>query len=300
MEPSESMQTGFWIAAGLVVLFQVFSGWSAGPARMLARIVILLFAIAAGYLGGQTVATAFADRIALPGFVLALVSGVIISLVTFVILSLVAIAVLKRTRDQESGLLKLIYGISGSAVGAVTGVLLVWLMLMALRLVGLVADSRLEVAKQTDNENTARLPQLVTTIARLKASVDTGVVTPTLDLVDVIPEQAYSMIERTAKMLADEQASQQFMKFPGVEELMRQPRIAELAQDREVMQLVNDKAYLKLIVHPKIINLTSDPELAAKLESFPFEEALDYALKESASNKSQTKAPVAPAHSTSP
>ncbi len=280
MEPSESMQTGFWIAAGILVLFQVFSGWSAGPARMLARLVILVFSLAAGYYGGNTAAAALGERVPMPAVALAVFSGLIIAIFSYLALSIIAATVLKRTKDQESSLIRFFYGVTGSVVGFFTGIILVWFILLGLRVAGTVAEARLDVAgNNPESEAEPELPQIVSTVARLKASVDSGAVNATLNATDIVPDKVYRTLDAATRVLTDQQASAKFMQFPGAEELSRQPAIAALAKNDEVVKLVEKRELLKLLTHPSVVEAISDPQLFGKLSEFPLDEALDFALE---------------------
>lgn len=298
-EISESMRTGFWIAAGLLVVFSMFRGWREGPMRMLAGLGALAAAYAAGFFGGRALVPMLRAAFDLPDFALAVLGGAALALTVYGIASVMIAILLRRTGDQESGVVRLGYGVSGAAVGLVVGLTVVWIGLLGLRLVGTVAEARLkgERAFSRAEAVTSRPPnaaapgappyapsqpsKLALSVARLKASVDSGVTSAALDKVDVIPPQVYDTLGQVAQVVSNPAAAQRFLAFPGTEKLSRHPKLAELAKRQEISEALRRQAYIGLLHHPAVVDAANDPNLAAELRVFDLDAALKFALDES-------------------
>ncbi len=293
------MRTGFWIAAGVMVVFSMFRGWREGLPRLLARLVSLVLAYVCGWLAGKPLVPALRQALDLPDFLLAVLGGVAIGLTVYAVCSLLIAILLRRTDDQESTVVRLLFGLGGSLLGLATGLILVWFAMLALRLAGTIADARIEAARQVQTQlareepsgadgapNSARTtlpeelapPKLILSISRLKSSVDNGITAAALDKVDVIPDKVYSTLGRVAQVLGNPAAAGKFMEFPGAEKLARHPKIASLAGRPEIAEALRKQAYIGLLRHPEVVAAANDPELNADLRAFDLDAALDYAL----------------------
>lgn len=300
-EVSESMRTGFWIVAAALVIYSMFRGWREGPPRMVAGLAALGAAWMAAILGGKASVPALRMALDLPDFVLAIIGGVLIGLTVYSLCSLLIAVLLRRTCDQESGVVRLGFGIFGSLMGMMVGVVLVWILVLGLRLAGTIAEARIEAARVAEKQlvhesgdesdsqmallgrgaaGDLRPPRFIQSLAQMKASVDSGAATAALNRVDVIPEQVYLTLRRVALVTGNPMAASRFLSCPGAEKIARHPKIAALAQRPEIAEAVRRRAYIGLLRHPEVVAVANDPDLAADLRSFDLEAALDYALSE--------------------
>lgn len=288
METTESQQTVFWIAAGVFLLFHVFHGWRQGPARMVASLVILGLAWVGGWFGSEAMVPLLRPLVPLPDLLLRVAGGLVVALGVFFLLSLLSSLTLRKTDDQESGLARLVYGVTGAGLGAVIGLGILWVALLGLRLAGSVAESRIEMAREAGTDavgeasETSGVPRFARSLAGLRASVDTGPLAGVLDRVDVIPESVYETMDDLTRVLNSAASLDRFMSYPGVDEIARHPRMIELVHNPEVAEAARERRFLDVMRHPAVIEAANDPALAELIRGFDLPAALRHARGEPA------------------
>jgi membrane protein required for colicin V production len=121
---------GIFISFALVlVLFEVVRGWRLGLLRQLMRLAALVVAYAAAFFGGRLLVPIVRPLLKMPDFVLSALGGAILALVAYAVVSCTGAILLKRTGEQQSRLVQLIYGIAGAIVGLFFGVFALWQMI---------------------------------------------------------------------------------------------------------------------------------------------------------------------------
>ena len=187
--------------------------------------------------------------------------------------------------------MRLGYGMSGAAVGALYGLFLVWIAILAIRLLGSVAETQIAVAKNP--RLTARQTH-ADADARIHAAERRGARTGAHEALAraaarrarwcsrsiPIPGTLYGILHKLGVMVSDEKSVDRFLSYPGVQPLLEHPKIAALQNDPDITRDIINRNYLALIRNPRIVTAANDTEIGELMRKFEFEKALDYAIAE--------------------
>ncbi len=279
--------------AVVLVLFEVLRGWRRGLARQLARLGALVAAYFAGYFGGQFLAPLAGMFVKMPDALLSIVAGAVFALIIYVVINGIGSALFKRTSQHDSMFVRLLYGSTGAALGVFFGVFLVWLIIVGVRSIGAVADAQVREQQASDasvvhavdvrrrflGETNEDQAPLTTSLARLKNSLEMGVIGDALKKTDVVPQRTYDLIGKVGQVAANPQNAERFLSYPGARELSEHPKIVALRNDQEIAQMLAQGRLLDLIQDHRIIDAANDPELRERLKHFDVIAALDYATQ---------------------
>lgn len=276
----------------ILILFEVLRGWRRGLPRQVARLGALVAAYFAAFFGGKFLAPLVGMVVQMPDALLSIFAGAIFALIIYAVISGTGSALFRRTDQHESLVVRLLYGSTGAVLGAFFGLFLVWMVIVAIRSVGSVANA--EVREQANDASVSHAVDvrrrllagpsddeapLTTSLARLKNSVEMGVIGDTVKKFDVVPQKNYDLIEKVGQVAANPQNAERFLQFPGAHELSEHPKIVALRNDQEISQMLAQGQLLELIQDHRIIDAANDPELYARLKKFDLNAALNYALE---------------------
>jgi hypothetical protein len=274
-------------AAALIVLVQAWRGWRAGAVRQLVSLAALALAYAAAIFGRDLVVPMLRP-LGLPDRQLSFIGGMLLATVIYGGIMIVAAIVFKKTSQQDVGLVRVSYGFFGALIGAAKGLVIVWLIFVVLRLLGLVAEMRVEMAKHPlparVRDRVARDAEVdvpgagVHALAEMKSALDESAVGGLLDRLDPFPNSLHRILPKIVRVLSDERAARRFQEYPGMNALVKQPKIAELQRDPEISKAIAEQKYLTLFRNERVQEALTDPGFTATLRKFEFEKALDYAL----------------------
>lgn len=283
------LQLAFFGGAAVLVAAKAWHGWKVGIVRQVIGVGALLAAYLVGYFGGGLVGAALRLVCDLPENVLAVVGPVALGLVIYGAITFVGSILFKKTAEQSISIVRLGYGLSGAAVGAVYGLFLVWIAILAIRLLGCVAETQIAVAqnphlslgKATPKPTPKSTPPsaVVRGLADMKHSLESGAAGSLVQQVDPIPGTLYGILRKLGLMVATEQNVARFLSYPGVQPLLAHPKVAALQSDAEITRDIVQRRYLSLMRNPRIIAAANDPEIGALMRDFEFEKALDYAIR---------------------
>jgi uncharacterized membrane protein required for colicin V production len=289
-------QLVFLSFAVVLILFEVLRGWRRGVARQLARLGGLICAYGAAWFGGRLVGPMLRPFLKMPDFALSVLAGAVLAFVVYAAFEGLGTVLFRRTNQHDSLLVRLLFGAGGAVLGLVFGIFFVWLVVVGIRSVGAVAESSLRTQStmamsmtqtvhpvderrklfgQSNEEPSALAPSL----ARLKNSIETGVLGAAVKRADVVPAQVYDNLGKIGAVVANPDAAERFLSFPGARELSQHPKIIALRDDSEISDMATRRRYLDLLQNDKIIDAANDPDLRARLKSFDVTAALDYAIK---------------------
>lgn len=289
-------QTVFLSFGAVLILFEIVRGYRQGLPRQLVRLLALLVAYAMAYGCGPLLVPLFRPLLRMPDVVISPIAGALLAMLIYLVISTTGRLLLKPTRAHESGSVRVVYGLSGGAVGVIFGLFFIWLILVGIRSVGSVADAQLharvsnhaplalpEDANSTDrnassasklSNDSAALPSL---LARVKNSIELGGVGNVLKQTDVLPAGAYQTLGKLGDVFAQPQSVQRFADFPGVRDLGEQPKIKALRDDPKIARMVQEGRYLELLHDPRLIEALNDHALLEKVKKFDLSRALDSA-----------------------
>jgi len=282
----------------ILILFEVVRGWRLGLIRQVVRLIALGAAYAAGWLGGSLVVPVARPLLKLPDPVLSILCGAVLAFAVYALISGFGAILFKRTTQQESGLVRIIYGSTGAIVGLFFGLFLFWLTVASVRAVGALAEgqaaSRSGAAGKNAQDPTSHaldvrrhylsapedaMPALATSLARLKNSLELGLLGSALKNTDPISQRTYETLEKAGRVLSSPECAQKFLTFPGARELAEHPKIVALRSDPEIADLIVQGRFLDLLQNPRVIDVANDPVLADRIRKFHIQRALDHALE---------------------
>ena len=285
----DSYQIGFLVGAVLFVAFTAWHGWRLGILRQIINILALAAAYIIGYFGGNTLGPLLRHLVDLPERALAVMGAVGLGFIVYCCITLLGVIAFKKTAEQKAGLVRLGYGISGAACGAFYGLFLVWIMVLAIRLLGSVAETQLAASyypSRTANKHSATpVPAptppnaVIRTLAHMKESLEQGATGAVVQQVDPIPGTLYGTLRKLGVMVSDEKSINRFLSYPGVKPLLAHPKIAALQNDPDISRDVVSRNYLSLVRNPHIIAAANDAEIGELMRKFELEKALDYAIR---------------------
>lgn len=287
-----------FISFGVVfILFEVVRGWRLGLFRQLVRVAALVLAYAAAVFGGRLLVPITRPLLKMPDIVLTIVAGAVLAFVIYALVTSMGMVLFKRTGQQNSQLVHLIYGFAGAIVGLFFGAFVLWLIVASVRAVGVVADAQvrsqatspkagqpatlraLEVRRRFLSEPNAGSTALATSLARLRNSLEIGPLGNAVKKTDPIPLKTYETLGKVGSVFSNPERAHKFLTFPGARELSEHPKIVALRDDPDISEMIAQGRFLDLLQNQRIIDAANDPTLADRIKKFDLQKALDYAVQ---------------------
>jgi hypothetical protein len=193
----------------------------------------------------------------------------------------------------------------GSALGAIFGIGLAWLVLQGVLLMGTLlqdGDDSPRVASAPEQTKVAeantptaapavvnptptpapeprrQLPSWARGLVNLKDSLRSGVAGGMVRQVDAVDPSVYRVLLKLGQMISRPEAIERFSKFPSVSHLMQHKGIEQLEANPEVSAKLERSDLMSLVWDPRLVALANDPAFAKDLRSLELEQALDFAL----------------------
>lgn len=287
-------QLVFLSFAVVLILFEIVRGWRLGLMRQVMRVIAIVAAYAAAYFGGQMLVPVARPLLKIPDVVLSILCSAVLALLVYAIVAGVGTIVFKRTRQQGSAFVRFFYGLTGAVIGLFFGAFLVWLIVVGVRSLGAIADAQvheqasknvtpprslhaIDVRRGVLDENQAN-PSLMSTLARLKNSLEMGAVGDVVKKTDAIPIRIYETLGKLGQVASNPQTADRFLSFPGARELSEHPKIVALRNDPKIADLFTQGRFLDLLQDQRIIDALNDPTLLDQLRKIDLERALDYSI----------------------
>jgi membrane protein required for colicin V production len=290
-------QAVFISFAVVLILFEVVRGWWLGLLRQLVRVAALVAAYAAAVFGGRLLVPIARPLLKIPDIVLSILAGAVLALVIYAFGTSMGMVLFKRTGQQNSKLVQLIYGFAGAIVGLFFGAFILWTIVVSVRGVGAVADAQvrsqasspeagqsatlraLAVRRRFFSEPNTGSTALATSLARLKNSLELGPLGNAVKQTDPVPLKTYEMLGKVGRVFSSPERAQKFLTFPGARELSEHPKIIALRSDPEISEMIAQGRFLDLIQDQRLIDAANDPALANRIKKFDLQRALDYATE---------------------
>ncbi|PYK68369.1 MAG: hypothetical protein DME45_07810 [Verrucomicrobia bacterium] len=283
-------QIVFVSLAIVILLLEVIHGWRLGLIRQLVRVIAIIVAYSCGFFAAGTTVPLLRSHLKLPDPILAAVGGAILAFILFTAINLIGAFLFKKTAQQASPAIRLVWGITGALLGILLGVFTLWLTFTGIRMVGSVAQARLHTPNPpgvTAHPNGTVDPAasaspanpLITMLADMKSSLEGGHVGEAVRAVDPLPPALYRGLEKAGEVASNPECAERFLSFPGAREISEHPRVVALRNDRQVMELIASGQIFELLKNQRMIDALNDPSLQARIKKFDLERALDYALK---------------------
>ena len=290
-------QVVFLSFAVVLILFEVVRGWRLGLLRQLIRLVALVAAYTAAFFGGSLLVPLARPLFKMPDLVLSALGGAALAFIAYGTLSGIGAVLFKRTSEQDSRIVQLIYGISGAIVGLFFGLFALWLIVVSVRAVGAVADAQvrarstnvhtdpdatshaMEVRRRFLGDGNEQSAPFAVSLARLKNSLELGRLGNAIKQTDPVSQKNYDTLTKVAAVFSDPERARRFLSVPGAREISEHPKIVALRDDPEISEMIAQRRFLDLLQAQRIIDAANDPVLADRIKKFDLQRALDYALE---------------------
>jgi len=290
-------QAVFISFAVVFILFEVVRGWRLGLIRQLVRVAALVVAYAVAVFGGRLLVPIVRPFLKMPDIVLSILAGAVLALVIYALVTSLGMVLFKRTGQQNSQLVHLIYGFAGAIVGLIFGAFVLWLIVAGVRVVGTLADAQVHnqaISRETDQSPTlhaldvrrrflsdpnAGSAALATSLARLKNSLELGLLGNAVKQTDPVPLKTYETLGKVGSVFSSPERVQKFLTFPGARELSENPKIVALRDDPAISEMIAQGRFLDLLHNQRIIDAANDPALEDQIKKFDLQKALDYAIQ---------------------
>jgi hypothetical protein len=291
-------QAVFISFAVVLILFEVVRGWRLGLLRQLVRVAALAAAYAAAVFGGRLLVPIARPFLKMPDIVLSILAGAVLAFVIYAFLTSMGMVLFKRTGQQDSKLVQLIYGFAGAIVGLFFGAFILWTIVASVRAVGAVADAQvrsqasspeagqsatlraLAVRRHFLSEPNTGSTALATSLARLKNSLELGPLGNAVKQTDPVPLKTYEMLGKVSRVFSSPERARKFLTFPGARELSEHPKIIALRDDPEISEMIAQRRFLDLIQDQRVIDAANDPALANRIKKFDLQRTLDYSVEQ--------------------
>jgi uncharacterized membrane protein required for colicin V production len=291
-------QTVFISFAVVLILLEVIRGWRLGILRQLVRVAAIVAAYATAFFLGDYMVPLLRPMVSVPDIVLSALAGAVLALLVYATIAGLGSVLFKRTAQQSSGAVRLVYGLSGAFVGLLFGAFFIWLLLIGIRSVGSIAEAQVQAKPARDNIEAAtdstrpysaddRAPSVpvfdadsvTLLLARLKNSVELGTAGGLIKKVDPMPAGVYQTLTDVGVALANPETAQRFLSYPGAAELSEHPKLVALRNDPEVTTIIREGRLFELLSHPRVLEAANDPDLAERVKRFDLKKALEFAKK---------------------
>jgi len=265
--------------------------------RQLVRVAALAVAYAAAVFGGRLLVPIARPFLKMPDIVLSILGGGVLALVIYALVTSMGMILFKRTGQQNSQLVHLVYGFAGAIVGLFFGAFALWLIVASVRAVGAVADAQvrsqarspeagqsatvraLDVRRRFLSEPNLESTALATSLARLKNSLELGLLGNAVKQTDPVPLKTYETLGKVGSVFSNPEHAQKFLTFPGARELSDHPKIVALRDDPDISEMIAQGRFLDLLRNQRIIDAANDPALADRIKKFDLQRALDHTLQ---------------------
>jgi hypothetical protein len=280
--------------AVVVLLLEIIHGWRLGLVRQLVRVIAIVVAYSCAFFAARATVPLMHSFFKLPDPILAVLGGAILAAVLFTAINLIGAFLFKKTAQQQSRLVRLIWGSTGAFLGILLGLFTIWLGFTGIRMIGSVAEARVRTqnlpANPTAQPNgpaqiqreSAVSPSpnpLMAMLAEMKSSLESGRVGEAVRTIDPLPPALYRLLEKAGEVASNVQSAERFLSFPGAREISEHPKVVALRNDPRVLELIANGHIFELMKNQRMIEAMNDPVLQTRVKKFDLERALDYALK---------------------
>src|SRR5438128_5305846 len=127
----------------VVLLLEIIHGWRLGLVRQLVRVIAIVVAYSCAFFAARATVPLMHSFFKLPDPILAVLGGAILAAILFAAINLTGAFLFRKTAQQESRFVLLIWGSTGAFLGILLGLFTIWLGFAGVRMVGSVSEARL-------------------------------------------------------------------------------------------------------------------------------------------------------------
>ncbi len=263
----------FWLLAS------AWKGWTRGLVRQAVSLAALTVAIAAAFYIGPILAPAL-PAIGFPRFLRPLVAGGLVALLIWGIITSLSAVIFKRTDEQGVGIVRTAYGLSGAALGLLSGLLLLGLGAWGVRLAGSLADGLQTgaLAKPLKKGQPVPIAPDPSALTALKKTLEESPLSEWITKVDPVSPDWYPRLSKIGQVLTSQAARDRLLADPSFEAVAKNPRLLSLRDDPALQEALRSADLWTLLRSPKIQAAAADTQLLTALRLTEVDTALERAL----------------------
>ena len=269
-----------WVpaCAGFYLLASIWLGWRRGLVRQAASLIGILAGLALGFTVGPILAPAV-PALGFPSFFKPAISGCALGLCVWGALMLLSSIVFRKTEEQDFGLIRILYGTSGAALGLLSAFVMICVGAWGVRCFGSFAEG-LHASPTTDHRVKSRptQDQDMPALVALKKAVEESPIGGFLNQFDPLPKNLYPRLQKVGQLLTSPKAKERFMADPILAPLSKNSKLLALQNDPELLDAIQSGDLWRVIRNPKILAAASDTQLLTALRTSELDAALDRAL----------------------
>ncbi len=279
MTPSFSSDIPTWVPASAAIwlLASVWLGWKRGFVRQATSLAGLGLAVAAGFWIGPLIAPVV-PAMGFASFMKPILGGCMIGFLAWGAVSIFSSIIFRKTEDQEFGLIRLLYGLSGAALGLLSGILVLIFGAWGVRFFGSFAEG---LQKGTRVANQKIKPHAVPEpepLVSLKKAIEESGAGSLMAWLDPLPQSLYPRLQKIGQVFANPAARDKFLTDPGMEVLSKNAKLLALKLDPELQQSLQSGDVWSVLRNPKVQVAASDALLLTTLRTIDLDKILDRAL----------------------
>ncbi|MBV9733031.1 MAG: CvpA family protein [Verrucomicrobia bacterium] len=261
VEASQQWQGGLLIVFAVCVAYSTIHGSFRGLLLQLLTPLAVAVSVAIVYFLADPVLHLFGMSSATisPGGLM--LARVLLGILCFYLIMLAGGFLFRRTRDYDLIVSRLISGVGGAFLGFIYGLVSVWFLMILIHVIGRVAED--EVTLQT-SRGLSPAP-VISTLARAKASLDSGWLGEVSHLLDPVPGSVYDAIDRWSSILSRPDAVNQLLADPVFKPLSNDPTFQALANDPELSSSIQKGDLLGVVTNPKLVQFFTNGEVRQEL-----------------------------------
>src|SRR5438309_7481964 len=206
----------------VIILLEIIHGWRLGLVRQLVRVIAIIVAYSCAFFGARATVPIMRSFFKLPDPILALLGGAILAAILFAAINLTGAFLFKKTAQQESRFIRLIWGSTGAFLGILLGLFTIWLAFAGIRMVGSVAEARLRTRNapasaagqpngpaqiQTESAVSPLPNPLMAMLTDMKNSLESGRVGEAVRTIDPLPPALYRVLQKAGAVASNVQSA---------------------------------------------------------------------------------------------
>ena len=271
IQGSPQWQGTVLLCSALWILISTLRGWTTGLMRQLTAIVAFL--VAAFLVLHFTSNLAENLHREVPQVFQTAIAALLIWIISYNGILLIGRILFKRTRDQNSLLVRIIYGAGGALLGFAYGLFFIWSVLISVRVIGRIAENQIEMQRAESEPS----EKFMLSLAKLKNSVELGVGRSVINAVDPAPPAFYRELDQYSRLIGNPHALRKMLDYPGFHRVLQDPKIVDLQRDPELLADIQSGNLLGVFSNRKVVALLNDPHLRQVFSLGELKAALDYA-----------------------
>lgn len=248
-----------------------------GYKRGVVRQALAIAALALGWFGAFSLGpmlSPLVPALGFPVFARPIVSGVITGLAVWIVTMLLGAILFKKTSEQSFGIIRIIYGVSGAALGLVFGVSVLVMVAWGVRIFGSFHEG---VQKATTRVGRRYGPEPDPSLS-LKRIMDESSLSSFIQKIDPLKSDLYPRLEKAGQLLASPTALDRFLNAPEAFAFARHPKIQALRDDPQFLENLKNGDVLALLQNPRLQAAASDAQLMTAFNALNLEKLVDRSI----------------------